>query len=467
MKKIKYCALRIRIHTVALAGPLFALCLLLPPPVFSAVLYGTNPTLLRITRELVCIDKWEADKYRFRFSEGSKAVGWVFHDPSRPYKFHCRIFMPELNGNTYTMYTYRSFPGQDCPDAYADDGMGQCVPPVVQNQLTCSSPGSGPVSSVGDPIMVATGNSFQTEVDYQSLSPFGLQFIRYYNSDTQGSRWRHNYSQRLHASSDKVFVFRQMGQVYTFTHHNNLWQSDPGITSTLSWSEAEREWLYTLPDGAVETYNDAGQLIQITNTKGNRQQFYYALFTSDGGDGYPDTLDKITNVTGESLFFNYYINTARIKNIVTAEGYSIEYRYNEKDNLSAVVYSDDTPADDTDNPTRFYHYEDETYPHNLTGLTDEAGSRVTWAYDSEGRAISSELDGGVDKSTLVFNTDGSVITTNPLGKQTTYHFANIFGARKVTQVEGHPSTNCLAANKNYSYDTNSCLQDRSLRNSIT
>ena len=39
-----------------------------------------------------------------------------------------------------------------------------------------------------------------------------------------------------------------------------------------------------------------------------------------------------------------------------------------------------------------------------------------------------------------------------LGKDTTYHFTNILGVRKVVQVDGEASTNCVASNRYYNYD---------------
>src|SRR5690606_26020131 len=105
-----------------------------------------------------------------------------------------------------------------------------------------------------------------------------------------------------------------------------------------------------------------------------------------------------------------------------------------------------------DQAQRIYHYEDSRFPTYLTGITDERGVRyATWTYDDQGRAISSEHAGGTDKTLLAFNADGSTTVTNPLGKQTTYHFDDIAGARRVTQVEGHATTSCEGANQNYTY----------------
>jgi YD repeat-containing protein len=97
----------------------------------------------------------------------------------------------------------------------------------------------------------------------------------------------------------------------------------------------------------------------------------------------------------------------------------------------------------------------------LTGITNENNERyVTWVFDAQGRAISSELAGNVDKVALAYNTDGSVTVTNPLGKQTTYVFDVIHNVKKLTQVIGHPSASCAGANKAYSYDANGYIASK-------
>src|SRR5262245_57723294 len=65
--------------------------------------------------------------------------------------------------------------------------------------------------------------------------------------------------------------------------------------------------------------------------------------------------------------------------------------------LSQVVYPDNTPQSDADNPSVTYHYEDPLNPYALTGITDERGVRfATWTYDARGRVLTSKHASGVD-----------------------------------------------------------------------
>ena len=74
--------------------------------------------------------------------------------------------------------------------------------------------------------------------------------------------------------------------------------------------------------------------------------------------------------------------------------------------------------------------------------------------------ISSEHAGGVEKTLLAFNADGSTTVTNALNKKTIYRFADIAGARRVVKVEGQPTTNCVGANQEYAYTQQGWLESK-------
>ena len=398
-----------------------------------------------------------------------------------------RLSALRLNGSYvdvwYTYYADLTKPITDyhfynagCPGSipHADPITGECTadpnlapPPPEQKQdpkLDCHG---NPV--VGDPIVVATGTSAQTETDYQSIKPAGLSFMRYYNSSASdsttgiGIKWQHNYQQRLVVGSTRAIMHRANGRLLMFNKGTSAWQGDADISDTLvetvDVDNVRTGWLYTTDNDNVETYNASGQLTLITNRLGQTQQLFYQVPVIDGGDGNDTTLDKVVSFTGEELHFSHD-SSQRLIGLTDPHGRDYSYSYDTAGNLINVTYPDDTPLDSADNPKRTYHYDNTTFPHHLTGLTDETGSRVTWAFDSEGRTISSELDGGVDKTTLDFSITDQVKVTNPLGKDTTYHFTTLHGVKKVTQVEGHATASCTAANQNYTYDANGYLASK-------
>ncbi|WP_256661049.1 RHS repeat protein [Pseudomonas sp. DY-1] len=110
---------------------------------------------------------------------------------------------------------------------------------------------------------------------------------------------------------------------------------------------------------------------------------------------------------------------------------------------------------------RIYHYEDPRDSKLLTGITDERGTRyATWAYDDQGRAISSEHTGGADKVLISYNTDGSSTVTNALGQKTTYRFQVIQGVKRIVAIEGEPSPNCPNSNSTFTYDARGLLKTK-------
>lgn len=74
-------------------------------------------------------------------------------------------------------------------------------------------------------------------------------------------------------------------------------------------------------------------------------------------------------------------------------------------------------------------------------------------YDGIPRAIRSEHFGGADAVDFDFEFigDGTVTTTNPLGKLTNYTFARIEGRDQAVSIEGVASANCLATTRALDY----------------
>jgi len=351
---------------------------------------------------------------------------------------------------------------------YGNDGY-VCVGANPKKAPRADGCSAGPNIKVGNPIIVANGNKFQAEVDYKSSHSFGLNFTRFYNSTAYetisdiGSKWTHSLKRKVSATGTTTLAYRSNGQTFVFNYDNTNWVGDVDIPDTLvelvDESSVRTGWEYRDTNDNIELFNVSGQLLSITNRAGQSKTFSYDITAIDGGDDNADTLDNVVGFGGEEMLFSHD-SSNRITVMTDPEGNTYRYSYDDVGNLTGVVYPDDTPLDDSDNPTRTYHYENVSFPSHLTGLTDETGSRVTWAFDSEGRAISSELQGGVDKSSLDFSVADQVTVTNPLGKDTTYHFTNLHGVKKVTQVEGHATESCSGANQNYTYDANGYIESK-------
>ena len=349
-----------------------------------------------------------------------------------------------------------------------DSASGQCDA-NPQNDPQCpAAPGTNPVN-------ILTGNKHQIETDISIPSASGypnLHFQRRYSSSPGygastafNGHWRHTYERSVDIrglNSEIAYVSRSDGQRVEFVKSSGVWVDTAGSGSELEdmndLTGGLVGWAYTSPNDEIETYNRLGFLSSIERKDGYTQTLTYDLDIPSGGDDDIYTLDRVVDSVGNELFFVFGVNG--LESVTDQAGNSYTYSYDSNGFLSSIAYPDSTPTDNTDNPQRSYHYEDPNFPHALTGITDEEGNRfATWAYDSEGRAVSSEHAGGVEYVSLDYTyiddvIDPRISTTNALGKSSTYHFEVINGIRKVTQIEGHASPNCVAANQNYTYDAN-------------
>jgi YD repeat-containing protein len=173
-------------------------------------------------------------------------------------------------------------------------------------------------------------------------------------------------------------------------------------------------------------------------------------------------LINVNDQLGRSLNFTYDASS-RLATMTNPAGvvYAFTYSPEDNNNLTAVTYPD--------GKVNTFHYENPTFPHALTGITNENGNRyATWTYDEAGKAISSEHAGGVEKFTLVYNTNGpfyapnpiSTVVTDPRGSKRTYNFTNILGVVKSTGQSQPSGSGCSASAAAFTYDVNGNVSSR-------
>ena len=306
--------------------------------------------------------------------------------------------------------------------------------------------GAGPSKFIGNPINLAQGFKVEGETDY--AGPMGLGFTRVYRSNgtwlsyNLGTNWRHNFNRTLTvstASPPVAALTDENGVVTRFRQQTNgSWKSyDLDVTTKFESLFNSVPTLigygYTRDDNTKEIYNTTGKLTRIEYLGS------VALNLTYDGSG---RLSAVTDESGRSLTLTYD-GSSRVSTLVTPDG-TYTYTYGANNNLTQVTKPD--------TKTRIYHYENATFVNALTGITDERGIRVvTWAYDTTGRAVSSEYAGNVGEYTAAYNSDGTVTVTNPLGKQTIYDMALQNNVRNVTRLNGLASTNCPASSKTADY----------------
>lgn len=243
-------------------------------------------------------------------------------------------------------------------------------------------------------------------------------------------------------------VYQSDGKAYIVRNTEGIWQTAPDVAGQLSEDDTGYTW--HARDDRVEFYDRDGKLRTITYPGG---QVHTLSYNAQG------QLLQVEDRFGRRLTFEY--NAAgQMSAMINPAGQRYEYDYNTSGLLDKVTYPDDTPGTPADNPTRIYHYEDERFPDALTGITNENGVRfATWSYDDYGRAINSE-HGGVDYVSLTYNPDSTVTETNALGKQSVLHYNWVNDRKKISSVQGQPSSNCLGADRYTTYDTNGHIDTR-------
>ncbi len=297
----------------------------------------------------------------------------------------------------------------------------------------------------GNPCSPASGNKYQKEIDYRSYNG-QLEIVRHYNSLSPkdgvfGFGWTSTITRRLvfdETTQNRVSIEQANGRSETWINRDGDWIGDPDTLLRLEAGGTGFRLIHR--SGEIENYDTSGRLLNTMSLQGQTANFTYDA---------EERLARVTGPFGRELNITY--NTSnQIISVITPDG-ELHYDYDEVGNLASVTYPDGRAVT--------YHYEDANYPHNLTGITDENGTRyATWAYDSNGRVISSEHAGETDKVELTYNSDGSTTVSDMLGAERTYHFVTLHGVRKVQTIQGDPCKTCKNSDmRERTYDENGRL----------
>jgi YD repeat-containing protein len=309
------------------------------------------------------------------------------------------------------------------------------------------TPGICPaLGATTNPIFPATGEKIKLQTDYTDNAPHGLDFTRYYRtswvSDIQhvgmGKYWNHRFGMQL-IGVDPLERVVQMAD----GSQRNFWRS---IINT-PWIAVDGGG-----DSLVETVVGNTPLALFTNAQTDEKWQFNALgkpvtLTQRNGWAYSlvynasGQLATVTNKFGRALTFTYGATGSATAGLLTGvaapDGQAISYQYNSEKSLIYVGYG--TNASQNTSSIQ-YLYENPAFPKALTGMVDENGTRsATYAYDAQGRAVSSELAGGADKyqvsygsSTAAGALNTSATITDPLGTARNYTYSNTAGSLAVT-----------------------------------
>jgi len=226
-------------------------------------------------------------------------------------------------------------------------------------------------------------------------------------------------------------------------------EAEPEQSNSGRLERSTNNWEYISPSNERFLFDADGKLSRQIETSGAKRTFTYDGFKTTVEDEHGNSFSFVTRNSGPVLGQLQPIS-------ITASTLQISYAYDSQERLVQLNKTQNGVQ-----KTRLFHYENSAGPRLLTGITDERGIRyATWAYDDQGRAISSEHAGGAERTLVSYNADGSSTVTNALGKRTTYRFQTIQGIRRITAIEGEPSANCPNSNSSLTYDDRGLVKTR-------
>jgi YD repeat-containing protein len=297
----------------------------------------------------------------------------------------------------------------------------------------------------GDPIAIATGQSFQVETDHRSSRSAGLSFQRFYNSaasteDTLGVGWQHTFSRRVEAlpssaGATQVHVVRAGGRVVRFEAASGAWSAEAtGLSSLEKLSDG---WRYRSENNELEIYDAQGHLLSVTSANG-----YSTRVMRDAAG----RVSAVEDTFGRSLVLGYDAD-GRLSWLKDVAGATVRYEYVRVGGISTLHR-----VTDASGATKIYLHELSRFPGALTGLQDQNGARhATWSFDDKGRAVSSELAGGADRTVLAYAA-GSTSVTDALGATRVLAHQAIDGVAFLMSASQPAGSGCSAATRRWQHD---------------
>jgi YD repeat-containing protein len=204
-------------------------------------------------------------------------------------------------------------------------------------------------------------------------------------------------------------LFRGDGHTISFRYSGGAYIADADVNGTFTAISGGYRYV-DAKSRSIETYNTAGQLVSWADTAGNTLNFSYSS-AAGGSPSVAGYLQKITDNKGRFLRFGYSFpaggsaaTDGLIASVSDSMGRTITTGFDTNGNLKQLTWPDTT--------TRQFVYENTALPWALTGVIDERGIRYsTFAYDTAGRAVSTEHAGGVDKFSVSYTTPPQVTVT--------------------------------------------------------
>jgi len=331
------------------------------------------------------------------------------------------------NGYGYLSYApNQNFVGQDSFNYTVCDDIGGCATFTALIDVEGDDTDDGACSCtecVGKPVRVTNGDVYLQQSDYQlpGVGP-AINVSRSYNSRSSqvglfGRGWSSTYDQSIQTYSGTFAGLKAAdGRVTYFSHRNSSGALLPLEGDFHGQIGGSANLTLTMNDGSVEQFNSAGKLLSLSDLNGNTTSLTYDANS---------ILSSVTDPSGRVLSVTTNAN-GLVTSLSDSLGTVATYLYGGSNELLSVTYADNSAFN--------FAYDGS---QRLTSVTDALGNLIeSHAYDGQGRAITSETQGGVDHYTLNYVSATETDVTDGLGRVTKYIFDNTKGRSVVTRVEG-------------------------------
>jgi YD repeat-containing protein len=369
-----------------------------------------------------------------------------------------------------------TFTWLECEYGYVSRWPGVCTK-IVEQPLPPSCKPADQGAARGNPVVVATGDKVQVEIDVIGGPQNPLQVVRTYRTFAEwrgalGGRWSFDFDRTLTTSSDtsgqppdQVSGMGDQGSTFTFFHaYTSVYVPTSARSGTLAPANAlYDEWIYKNTSGRIDRFkklNGTYKLVSSHTKEGVGQ--YFAYDTNNRLQSITDSFGRalqvvwkndyvVDSIIGPDLTAHYEYDLAAIPSGALIEG---------SERLVKVLMKD---AGGTVLSTKEYHYEDPRQRVLLTGITDENASRyATYAYDDAAKAVLSEHAGGADRNSFSYTSDLSRTVTDALGTSRIISLVSLpsltgktFG--RTTSISQPGGAGCGPAASSFTYDGNSNL----------
>lgn len=144
-----------------------------------------------------------------------------------------------------------------------------------------------------NPIVIANGKKIQQELDFTTTGEMPLAFIRYYDSFAKGAadfsvngKWRHSFDYRL-------AIDPQKNRIRQLPNGENYY-----LNGLMKIQKSYDEFIVSLPDGGVETYNLNGRLLSKKNAYNIGWTLSYDV---------DNKLSEVTHTNGRTIKLTWYM----------------------------------------------------------------------------------------------------------------------------------------------------------------